>query len=68
MDGEVSNLLNGRVLPGEDPAERVLRNLEKLYVLLVTQTGKAEAWATQPQAAYPTFEIVKLPLEGKAKP
>ncbi len=67
LDGEVTNLLNGRVLPGEDPAERVLRNLEKLFALLVTTADSSElsdqVWATERTSSYPVFEIVKLPLE-----
>ena len=69
LDGEVSNLLNGRVLPSEDPAERVLRNLEKLFVLLVGQHDSAEidsrVWAVERRNPYPAFEIVQLPLRHR---
>lgn len=34
LDGEVFNLINGRVLPGEDIAGRVINNLERLFSLL----------------------------------
>jgi AcrR family transcriptional regulator len=34
LDGEVFNLINGRVLPGEDIAGRVVNNLERLFSLL----------------------------------
>jgi hypothetical protein len=36
-DGEVFNLINGRVLPGEDVAERVVGNIERLLTLLTAQ-------------------------------
>ena len=34
LDGEVFNLINGRVLPGEDIAGRVVDNLEHLFGIL----------------------------------
>ena len=34
LDGEIFNLINGRVLPGEDIAGRVINNLERLFALL----------------------------------
>ena len=34
LDGEIFNLINGRVLPGEDIAGRVLDNLDLLFSLL----------------------------------
>ena len=36
LDGEVFNLINGRVLPGEDIAGRVVDNLEHLFALLTS--------------------------------
>ena len=38
LDGEVFNLINGRVLPGEDIAGRVIKNLERLFSLLTATT------------------------------
>ncbi len=37
LDGEVFNLINGRVLPGEDIAGRVINNLERLFSLLTAK-------------------------------
>ena len=37
LDGEVFNLINGRVLPGEDIAGRVIHNLERLFSLLTAK-------------------------------
>ena len=37
LDGEVFNLINGRVLPGEDVAGRVINNLERLFALLTAR-------------------------------
>jgi AcrR family transcriptional regulator len=37
LDGEVFNLINGRVLPGEDIAGRVIDNLERVFTLLTAQ-------------------------------
>ena len=37
LDGEVFNLINGRVLPGEDIAGRVINNLERLFGLLTAK-------------------------------
>ncbi|NNK56507.1 MAG: TetR/AcrR family transcriptional regulator [Desulfofustis sp.] len=38
LDGEVFNLINGRVLPGENIAGRVINNLERLFSLLTATT------------------------------
>jgi AcrR family transcriptional regulator len=38
LDGEIFNLINGRVLPGEDIAGRVINNLERLFALLTAKT------------------------------
>jgi AcrR family transcriptional regulator len=54
MDGEVLNLINGRVLSGENIAGRVLDNLERMFTLLsaksndgiVLGTAHAEPGAT----------------------
>lgn len=37
LDGEIFNLINGRVLPGEDIAGRVINNLERLFALLTAK-------------------------------
>lgn len=37
LDGEVFNLINGRVLPDEDIAGRVINNLERLFSLLTAK-------------------------------
>ncbi|CAB5107287.1 hypothetical protein D3OALGA1CA_4920 [Olavius algarvensis associated proteobacterium Delta 3] len=37
LDGEVFNLINGRVLPGEDVAARVINNLDRLFTLLTSK-------------------------------
>jgi AcrR family transcriptional regulator len=37
LDGEIFNLINGRVLPGEDIAGRVVNNLERLFALLTAK-------------------------------
>jgi AcrR family transcriptional regulator len=38
LDGEVFNLINGRVLPGEDIAGRVIDNLERVFTLLTAKS------------------------------
>jgi hypothetical protein len=37
LDGEVFNLINGRVLPGEDVAGRIVDNAERLFALLTAR-------------------------------
>jgi AcrR family transcriptional regulator len=37
LDGEIFNLINGRVLPGEDIAGRAINNLERLFTLLTAK-------------------------------
>ena len=37
LDGEVFNLINGRVLPGEDIAGRIIDNLEYIFTLLTAK-------------------------------
>jgi AcrR family transcriptional regulator len=37
LDGEIFNLINGRVLPGEDIAGRVINNLERLFAILTAK-------------------------------
>jgi len=39
LDGEVSNLINGRVLPGEDIVGRVVDSTERLFTLLSASTS-----------------------------
>lgn len=69
LGGEIMALVYGRVLPGEDPAERVLRNAETLFVLLVTRSGNSgahgDAWAEAHEGSCPVFQIETMPLESK---
>jgi AcrR family transcriptional regulator len=71
MDGEVLNLINGRVLPGEDIAGRVLDNLERMFTLLtatnsdgiVLETAHADPGAM----SFPTLELEpRISSEGSS--
>lgn len=61
LDGEVFNLINGRVLPGEDIAGRVLANLERLFTLLTAETSDGISLAVdraEPgQVQFPALEV-----------
>jgi len=61
LDGETFNLINGRVLPGEDVAGRVLDNLERLFTLLTARSNDgvslAVACSVPGQLRFPTLEV-----------
>jgi AcrR family transcriptional regulator len=61
LDGEVLNLINGRVLPGEDIASRVLDNLERMFTLLSAKNSDGivlETTHTEPGAmSFPNLEL-----------
>ena len=48
LDGEIFNLINGRVLPGEDIANRVVKNLECLFTLLTAKNNDGIVLSEQP--------------------
>jgi AcrR family transcriptional regulator len=60
LDGEVFNLINGRVLPGEDIAGRVIDNLEKVFTLLTARQHDGLALSARATGAgaipFPTLE------------
>jgi AcrR family transcriptional regulator len=61
LDGEVFNLINGRVLPGEDIAGRVVDNLEWLFGLLTATHHDglelADNSAEPKRFSYPKLEV-----------
>ena len=61
LDGEVFNLINGRVLPGEDIAGRVVKNLERLFTLLTAKTNDGIILSKQQSKTnipeFPKFEV-----------
>ena len=62
LDGEVSNLINGRVLSGEDVAGRVVDNLEHLFALLTAKDHDGIVLAEK--AATPgVLQFPDLPLQ-----
>ena len=68
MDGELFNIINGRVLPNEEAEERVLGNLATLFTLLTSRTNDGivlERDAVEGGGlAYPTLEVCFLPGGG----
>lgn len=63
VDGEVFNLINGRVLPGEDVAGRVVDNLERLFILLTAK--KHDGILLDQEAGLPgNLEYPKLALNS----
>jgi AcrR family transcriptional regulator len=61
LDGETFNLINGRILPGEDIARRVLDNLERLFTLLTAKStdgiSLTVAHSKPGQLQFPKLEI-----------
>ena len=61
LDGEVFNLINGRVLPGEDIAGRVINNLERLFGLLTAKQHDgivlSEHFPKAQATSYPTLNV-----------
>ena len=59
LDGEVFNLINGRVLPDEDVAGRVLQNAEKLFTLLSANESDGIDLTERDDRTYafPTLEV-----------
>ncbi len=61
MDGELFNIINGRVLPNEEARDRVLGNLDTLFVLLTSRTHDGivlERDAAGPaELAFPTMRV-----------
>lgn len=47
LDGEVFNLINGRVLPGDDVAGRVVENIERLFTFLTATSSDGIVLAKQ---------------------
>jgi len=63
LDGEIFNLINGRVLPGEDIAGRVINNLERLYTLLTAKKHDGIVLSEQvPKAGALKLPELKLDL------
>ena len=61
MDGEVFNLINGRVLPGEDIAGRVIDNLERIFTLLTANNHDGLALSAEtPEAVEIQFPILEV--------
>jgi AcrR family transcriptional regulator len=63
LDGEIFNLINGRVLPGEDIAGRVINNLERLFALLTAQKHDGIVLAEQGAKAE-TLNLPKLEIDS----
>jgi hypothetical protein len=61
QDGEVFNLINGRMLPGEDIAGRVIDNLERVFTLLTAKNHDGLALSGEAPGAggihYPILEM-----------
>lgn len=59
LDGEVFNLINGRVLPDEDVAGRVIQNAETLFTLLSANENDGIDLAKHTNRTYtfPTMEV-----------
>jgi AcrR family transcriptional regulator len=61
LEGEVFDLINGRVLPGEDIAGRVTDNLERVFTLLTAKSHDGLALSVEaPEAGgipYPILEM-----------
>lgn len=69
MDGELFNLINGRVLPNEEAEERVLGNLDTLFTLLTSRTNEGivlERDATgRGELTYPMLEVCFGPVDER---
>jgi AcrR family transcriptional regulator len=63
LDGEIFNLINGRVLPGEDIASRVINNLERLFALLTAKNHDGIVLSEQVTKAG-TLNLPKLKINS----
>lgn len=61
LDGEIFNLINGRVLPGEDIAGRIVNNLERLFALLTAKKHDGIVLSEQGRKAE-TLNLPKLKI------
>jgi AcrR family transcriptional regulator len=70
LDGEVFNLINGRVLPGEDIAGRVIDNLERVFTLLTARTHDGLTLSAERpddgEFLFPTLEMWSSPSSGRS--
>lgn len=61
LDGEIFNLINGRVLPGEDIAGRVIDNLERVFTLLTARDHDGLTLSDEaPEGGGVTFPILEV--------
>jgi hypothetical protein len=61
LDGEVFNLINGRVLPGEDVAGRVIDNLERVFTLLTANNHDGLELSDEgPEAGWIPFPALQV--------
>ncbi len=63
VDGETLNLINERVVPGEDIHGRIVHNALRIYRLLVLETtnGKPPPQRGAPRPSYPKLELSRPP-------
>jgi hypothetical protein len=62
VDGETLNLINERVIPGEDVHGRIVDNALRIYLLLVrdTTSGKTPTDHRAPPPSYPRLHLADV--------